>query len=68
MLQYTDMEPTVAKEIMDICTNACEKYSANNQQASRDCHGREGWRGGVQTSDVPGREMLGRLGDSYFSS
>ena len=31
MIRYSDMEETMKKEVMEVCTNACEKHTANNE-------------------------------------
>ena len=31
MIRYTDMDEATKKEVMDVCTNACEKHTANNE-------------------------------------
>ena len=31
MIRYTDMEENMKKEVMELCTNACEKHAANNE-------------------------------------
>ena len=31
IIRYSDMEETMKKEVMDICTNACEKHTADNE-------------------------------------
>ena len=36
MVAYTDMEDTVKTEVMEIATNACEKYLNDNQSVHLD--------------------------------
>ena len=31
MIRYTDMEENMKKDVMEVCTNACEKHTANNE-------------------------------------
>ena len=31
MVRYTDMDEAMRKEVMDVCTNACERHTANNE-------------------------------------
>ena len=31
MIRYTDMEDNMKKEVMEVCTSACEKHTANNE-------------------------------------
>ena len=31
MVRYTDMDETMKKDVMEVCTNACEKHTANNE-------------------------------------
>ena len=34
MVAYTDMEDGLRAELLEICTNACEKYISDNQSVS----------------------------------
>ena len=34
MVRYTDMDEAMRKEVMDVCTNACERHTANNELVS----------------------------------
>ena len=34
MVRYTDMDETMRKEVMEVCTSACEKHTANNEMVS----------------------------------
>ena len=36
MVAYTDMEESAKTEVMEIATNACEKYLNDNQSVLRD--------------------------------
>ena len=36
MIAYTDMEEAVKAEVMEIATNACEKYLNDNQSVKWD--------------------------------
>ena len=38
MIRYTDMDEATKKEVMDVCTNACEKHTANNELVSPESH------------------------------
>ena len=31
MVRYSDMDEAMKKEVMDVCTNACERHTANNE-------------------------------------
>ena len=31
MVRYTDMDENMRKDVMEVCTNACEKHTANNE-------------------------------------
>ena len=31
MIRYSDMEDNMKKEVMDVCTTACERHTANNE-------------------------------------
>ena len=31
MVRYTDMDENMKKDVMEVCTNACEKHTANNE-------------------------------------
>ena len=35
MVAYTDMEESLKTDVLEICTNACEKYINDNQSVSR---------------------------------
>ena len=35
ILHHSDMEEGMAQDVMDICINACEKHTSNNQQVVR---------------------------------
>ena len=34
MVAYTDMEESLKTDVLEICTNACEKYINDNQSVS----------------------------------
>ena len=34
MVAYTDMEDSLKTDVLEICTNACEKYLNDNQSVS----------------------------------
>eukprot|EP00092_Neocalanus_flemingeri_P039736 GFUD01043274.1.p1 GENE.GFUD01043274.1~~GFUD01043274.1.p1 ORF type:complete len:102 (+),score=30.40 GFUD01043274.1:114-419(+) len=31
MVRYTDMDETMKRNVMEVCTTACEKHTANNE-------------------------------------
>ena len=31
MVRYTDMDDQMRREVMEVCTTACEKHTANNE-------------------------------------
>ena len=35
MVRYTDMEENMRKDVMEVCTNACEKHTANNEMVRK---------------------------------
>ena len=35
MVRYTDMDETMRKDVMEVCTNACEKHTANNEMVRK---------------------------------
>ena len=38
MVRYTDMDEVMKKEVMEVCTNACEKHTANNELVGNKLH------------------------------
>jgi hypothetical protein len=34
MVRYTDMEDPMRREVMDVCTLACERHPSNNEMVS----------------------------------
>ena len=38
MIRYTDMEESMKKDVMEVCTNACEKHTANNELVRDFCY------------------------------
>ena len=37
MIRYSDMDDNMKKEVMDVCTTACERHTANNELVSDAC-------------------------------
>ena len=35
MIRYSDMDENMKKEVMEVCTTACERHTANNELVSR---------------------------------
>lgn len=35
MVRYSDMDEAMKKEVMDVCTNACERHTANNELCAK---------------------------------
>lgn len=35
MIRYSDMDETMKKEVMEVCTTACERHTANNELVRR---------------------------------
>ena len=36
MIRYSDMDENMKKEVMDVCTTACERHTANNELVRRE--------------------------------
>ena len=37
MIRYSDMDDNMKKEVMDVCTTACERHTANNELVGDAC-------------------------------
>ena len=34
MIRFSDMDENMRREVMDVCTSACERHTANNELVS----------------------------------
>ena len=35
MVRYSDMDEMTRKDVMEVCTNACEKHTNNNEMVNK---------------------------------